>query len=153
MRLYLVQHGEANAKDVDPERHLAEEGKRNAKKMAAFLRPLGLSVAAVWHSGKTRAAETADRFVAALDAAEGVTPRDGLGPKDDVRPVKEKLESGGRDVMIVGHMPFLAKLASLLLTGGEAARPVAFRNAGVLCLEREDESWRVRWLVAPDLLE
>jgi phosphohistidine phosphatase len=55
--------------------------------------------------------------------------------------------------MIVGHMPFVSRLAALLLTGFEAPPVVTFVNAGLVCLERTgDNRWQVEWSVTPDLL-
>jgi phosphohistidine phosphatase len=58
------------------------------------------------------------------------------------------------DLMIVGHMPFLGKLASMLLVGSESKNLVAFRQGGVVCLQRnDDQTWQVAWMVTPQLLE
>jgi phosphohistidine phosphatase len=56
--------------------------------------------------------------------------------------------------MIVGHLPFLSRLASTLLIGDETVALVAFRNGGVVCLERGEEKgrWRLTWAVVPELL-
>lgn len=153
MRLYLVQHGEAKSKDEDPGRHLTEKGVRDVEKVAAFLKPLGLSAGAVWHSGKTRAAETAGILSGAIASVDGVIERKGLAPNDPVEPVKEELARAEADVMIVGHLPFLGKLASLLVAGSESAEVVALRNAGVVCLERgEGGAWRTIWALIPEIL-
>lgn len=153
MRLYLIQHGEAESKDVDPERHLTQKGKRDAEKVAAFLEHLALSLGAVWHSGKARARETAEIMSRPVKLEQGVVEREGLGPMDPVGPVGEAVRSGGRDVMLVGHMPFVSKLASALITGDENAELIAFQNAGVVCLASDDEgTWRVQWIVTPGLL-
>ena len=153
MRLYLVQHGEAKTKDVDPERRLTDNGVRDVEKMAAFVRPLGLRVKAVWHSGKRRAAQTADILGAALIAAESVVQRDGLAPNHPVGPVRDELAQAAEDLMIVGHLPFLARLSSALVAGSESADVVAFQQGGVLCVERGDGGvLRVRWMVIPELL-
>ena len=148
MRLYLVQHGEAKSKDEDPERHLTEKGVRDVEKTAAFLKPLGLSAGGVWHSGKARARQTAEAL-----AQGGAVERPGLAPNDPVEPVKEELARAEADVMIVGHLPFLGKLASLLVVGSESAGVVAFRNAGVVCLERgEGGAWWTTWALIPEIL-
>jgi phosphohistidine phosphatase len=56
--------------------------------------------------------------------------------------------------MIVGHLPFMEKLASLLVAGSEDADIVAFQMGGVVCLERDDVGvWRVRWMVTPDMFK
>ena len=153
MRVYLIRHGEAKSKAEDRDRSLSDRGRDESRKMAAFLTPLGLGVRAVWHSGKTRAAQTAEILAAAVHSDEGVVPRAGLAPLDDVRPVADKIERAQADLMIVGHLPFLAKLAAVLLTGQEAPEPVAFACSGAVCLERDDDTpWHLRWAVPPDLL-
>jgi phosphohistidine phosphatase len=154
MRLYLVQHGEAKTKDVDPERGLTNKGKSDVEKVAVFLKPLGLMVSAVWQSGKTRAAQTAEILSGSLSAAQGVVERDGLAPLDHVEPLADCVKgSGEEDLMIVGHLPFMANLASFLTAGSEASDVVAFQQGGVVCLETTNQSgWQIRWMVTPDLL-
>src|SRR5438105_7559781 len=118
MQIYLVQHGEAKPDEIDPERRLTENGTRAVQKVADFLRMSGgMPVDAIWHSGKPRAQQTAELLRPATGAAEGaVIQRDGLAPKDAVEPIKQEVEQGNSDVMIVGHLPFLGRLAALLLT-------------------------------------
>ena len=153
MRLYLVQHGEAKSKEADPERRLTEKGRCDTEKVAAFLRPLGLVVTAVWQSGKPRARETAGILTAALEAKAGVVERSGLAPNDPVALVAKQINAAAEDTMIVGHLPFLGKLAALLVAGEESTGVVAFRNGGVVCLERDREGgWSVLWAVTPDVL-
>ena len=152
MRAYLVQHGEARSKDVDPERRLTEKGVRDVEKVSCFLEPLGLCVSAVWHSGKARAAQTAEILGRSVKAARGAVAREGLAPNDPVGPVKEEIAGAQKDLMVVGHLPFLARLASSLVAD-ESTQVVAFRQGGVVCLERDEEgSWSVVWAVVPDLL-
>jgi phosphohistidine phosphatase len=153
MRVYLIQHGEAKAKEEDPARSLTDRGAADTQKVAAFVKPLGLHVRAIWQSGKMRAAQTAEAFAGAVTADEGVVQRDGMAPKDDVGPVRKAIERSEGDLMLVGHMPFMAKLAGRLLAGKESARPVAFQNAGVACIERSAAgAWQVRWILTPESL-
>jgi phosphohistidine phosphatase len=153
MRLYLVQHGEAKDKSEDPDRHLTENGRGEVGKIAAFLRPLGLEVKAVRHSGKARAAETAAILAEAFGCGGGAEQQDGLAPKDPVAPVAAEIESAGEDACLVGHLPFMSNMASLLVAGDQEEAAVAFRYGAVLCLEKDPEQgWRVAWYVRPDLL-
>ena len=153
MRIYLVQHGQAKSEDIDPDRHLTEKGIADVKKMSNFLKAAGLRVDVIWHSGKARAVQTADILAQGVAAAQGVTQHRGLSPNDDVRPIRDELMQSGVDVMIVGHLPFLSKLASLLITGNDSANVVAFQQGGAVCLEQtEDKKWQVRWMVIPELL-
>jgi phosphohistidine phosphatase len=150
VKLCLVQHGEAKPKDVDPDRHLIDTGERDARKVAAHLASCAVTVGRVWHSGKARAQQTAEILAEALGGA--VTQRDGLAPKNDVGPIAEEFAAAREDLMVVGHLPFLGKLASLLVAGDEDAGVVAFQYAGVVCLERADHDWAVRWMLVPDLV-
>ena len=51
MKVYLVQHGEAKSEKEDPQRNLTDKGIDEVQKVANFLRPLKLTVNAIWHSG------------------------------------------------------------------------------------------------------
>lgn len=153
MLLYLVRHGQAKESDEDPERHLTDAGERDVRKVAACLRPLNLAVGAVWHSGKTRAAQTAEILAAAMKVEGGVSEEGGLAPNDPVAPIGDRLAAMTEDLAIVGHLPLLGNLAAALVAGDESADLVAFRAGGALCLERgEDGAWVVRWMIVPQLL-
>lgn len=153
MRLYMVQHAKATSEEADPQRSLTEEGLRDIQKVAAFVKPLDLSVDYLWHSGKKRALQTAGVLARAVKISEAITARDGLGPNDDVTAIRGELTSTEQDIMIVGHLPFLSKLASLLLAGSESANTVTFKNGGIMCLRRRDENlWQVDWMITPELL-
>ena len=150
MQLYMVQHGEAKPKDEDPDRYLTDKGVQDVKKMAQFIRPLDLNVRAVWHSNKTRAVQTAEILGAALQREESLIEWDDLSPTDPVNPIIQKLKTQEEDIMIVGHLPFLSKLISMLITGDENKGLVAFRNGAVVCLQGDSEgSWKLAWMMTP----
>jgi len=153
MKIYLVQHAKAAGSDVDPDRSLTEQGRRELQRVVDFVKPLALSVDYIWHSGKTRAAQTADVLSRVVRVRHTVAARRGLAPNDDVTHLAAELAVLKIDVMIVGHMPFVARLASLLLTGRDSAFPVAFKNAGIVCLSRFDpERWQIEWAVTPEII-
>ena len=153
MRLYLVQHGKATSKDKDPERPLTPEGREEAQKVVRFLRPLRLAIEQIWHSGKTRARQTAEALAARLGSAPKVSARDGLSPKDPPGPIREAIARLDNDLLIAGHMPFMGRLAGLLLCDDADRRPVAFEMGGVVCLERgAGMTWSATWIVTPALL-
>jgi len=153
VRVYLVRHGNATPKSADPERHLSARGREQVRRVAAFLEPLGLRVASIWHSTKTRAAETAAILSGTVEAAEGPAERDDLAPNDDIHPVRRDIDRAEEDLMVVGHLPFLDHLASRLLTGNDAAETVKFTESAVACLDGGASSGRrLLWMVTPDLL-
>jgi phosphohistidine phosphatase len=152
LTLYLVQHGEAKSKAEDPQRPLTQRGKEEVARVAAFAAGAGLQVGQIRHSGKRRAEETASLLADYLSPTEGVVAVSGLAPRDDVRPVAEALQGETQPVMLVGHLPFLDRLASLLVTGDAERSVVRFRMGGIVCLVREGEKWVVGWMVTPDLI-
>jgi phosphohistidine phosphatase len=153
VRVYLVQHGQSKSEEEDPQRRLTDKGIGEVQKVANFLRPLELRVDTVWHSGKARAQQTAELLAQAVSAQDRVAQREGLGPKDQVETTKQELERAGRQVMIVGHLPFLGKLVALLITGSEANEVVEFQFGGVVCIERRNEGrWKIAWMITPSLL-
>lgn len=153
MKLYLIQHAQPKPKEEDPEKGLSAKGIADAERIAAFIGPLSIRVNAVWHSGKKRAAQTAEIVGKAVASVKGVISREGLAPLDPVDPAAEAIAAVSDDLMIVGHLPFLGKLASLLAAGSESADAVAFQQGGILCLERDGEGmWRIRWMITPDIL-
>ena len=154
MRIYLVQHGEAKSEQEDARRTLTDKGIGEVQKVAEFLRPLTLAIDTVWHSGKARAQQTAELLAEALGPQARVVAREGLGPKDPVAVVKEVLEHVEGNVMIVGHLPFLGKLVSLLVSGSEANEIVEFHFGCIVCIERRDNGkWKIAWVVRPALLD
>ena len=78
MRIYLVQHGEAASKDVDPQRPLTQKGRQDVTKTANFLMASGAHIDMIWHSTKTRAIETAGIFAKALSPCKGTLEKEGL---------------------------------------------------------------------------
>ncbi len=57
-----------------------------------------------------------------------------------------------RDLMLVGHLPFMEKLAAYLLSGKENSRLVLFRYGAIVCLEqKEDQTWGVKWILTPEM--
>jgi len=153
MKLYLVQHAKAASEQTDPQRPLTEEGRREIQKVAEFVKPLNLAVDYLWHSGKKRAAQTAELLAEVIEINKAQIVHTGLAPNDDVTVIKNEIEAAQHDIMIVGHLPFLDKLTSLLLTGCESAGSVAFKNAGIVCLDRSGENrWQVDWIITPEIL-
>jgi phosphohistidine phosphatase len=55
--------------------------------------------------------------------------------------------------MIVGHLPFLERLASFLVCGNEGAKAVLFRYSTILCLEKKEPGrWAVDWVLKPEMV-
>ena len=154
MKLYLVQHGEAVAKEVDPDRPLSERGLRDVEKMALFLRQGGIGVGRILHSGKRRAEQTAQVLAAAIMTGGQPESVEGIKPNDDVVSFGEKLDDLQDDTLVAGHLPFMARLVAWLITGNKNLGMVVYRPGSVVCLEQQEEGgWTLEWMVRPELLE
>jgi phosphohistidine phosphatase len=151
MIIYLVQHGQAEPKERNPDRPLTVRGRQDTQAVADLAQRLGLEVRQIRHSGKTRAEETATILGEALGPADGVVAASGLGPLDDVKPVAKELSKVSQPVMLVGHLPFMQRLAGELIVGDSDSAPVKFQNSGIVCLTREDEDWQVAWIATPEM--
>ena len=152
MRIYLVQHGKAKSKEEDPARPLTIEGIEESTQMSELLSKIDISISLILHSGKARALQTADILALGIQQRPKIESREGLAPMDDPQQIAEVLSESSDDVMMVGHLPHLQRLASLLLTEESEQNPVTFQNSGVVCLERnQDNSWSLRWAITPQL--
>lgn len=150
MKLYLVQHGEAKAEAEDPRRPLSVRGENEVRRVAQVAQRMELAPSKIYHSGQWRAKQTAEILAHALQRP--VEPVPGLNPNDDVHPWANKISQEKEDFMFVGHLPFLEKLASLLIAGQENARVIFFRYGAIICLERpENQRWGVHWILTPEM--
>jgi len=150
MKLYLVQHAEAKREEEDPARPLTERGLEDSRGLAESLASFGVKVNRILHSGKTRALQTAQAIAERLKPAE-LSKGEALDPLADPALWAASLGRIDEDLMLVGHMPHLGKLCSLLLCGDERLR-VGFDPGSAICLEREAGRWTLRWVFTPSHL-
>jgi phosphohistidine phosphatase len=123
------------------------------RRIAAFLARAGVRVPVILHSGKKRAEQTAELLAASVGARGRVEAVPGINPLDPPSGFAPTIEKRTADTMVIGHLPFMAKLASYLIVEDEAASTLAFRPGTVVCLEREEDgSWSIAWMIRPDLL-
>jgi len=153
MRIYLTQHGLAVPKDVDPDRPLSEQGREDARRLADFLDKAGIQVGQVLHSGKTRAEQTAAILAEALLPKGQAQEHAGLAPNDPLETLFPEIAFWSVDTQIVGHLPYLGRLASLLLASDPDRALLAFQPGSMACLEKDEEGqWVLTWMVRPELL-
>ncbi|MFQ6009177.1 MAG: phosphohistidine phosphatase SixA [Candidatus Zixiibacteriota bacterium] len=155
MSVYLVQHAEARPKVEDPERHLTDQGKADIEKVAAFIvENTTLKVKRILHSGKARAQQTAEVLAKYLNPSDGVSSTEGLEPLAEPSIWADRLADTKEELMLVGHLPHLDKLAAKLVCQNDERSVVTFRMGGIVCLGRDDsKNWTVRWMITPFLLK
>lgn len=151
MNLYILQHGEAEAKEVDSERPLTEQGARDIRVLAMHMRNMGVRPEKIFHSGKLRAWQSAELI--AESVSPGLVPlkSDGLNPNDDPAAIAGDLEQLDGNVLIASHMPFVSRLCSTLLTGTTEAE-FASTPGTLFCLEKSEDKWRLAYMLRPDFL-
>ena len=153
MKLYLVQHGEACAKDVDPERPLTEQGAADIERLAAFLKQAGIKADRVIHSEKRRAIQTAERLAKAVAAGVELETSGIINPNDNPKAFDWQSGSWDKNTLVVGHLPFMAKLVSHLVIEDENRLIAAYQPGSVVCLELNSEGhWQIGWMIRPELL-
>ena len=157
MDIFLIQHAQAMSSEQDPARPLSKEGVANIERVAGHAERLRLTADRIYHSGKLRAKQTADILARRLGFSDKVEVKKGLDPSDSVASIRDWLgqlsSEGMRSIVIVGHLPFLDKLASLLVADTEHAHVVAFQNAGIVKLipKSAGSGYSIQQIVTPDL--
>lgn len=152
MKLYLVRHASAVDEAIDPARPLSPKGEKQARATGKFLRYLGATPNAVWSSEKLRARQTAAIIAKELKLSGKPEEHAGLGPMDPVKDLYDELQHHDGDLIVVGHAPFLPRLAAVLLDSLE----IGFHldTGGVARLERQEpENWVLTLLVSPSELK
>ncbi|MFO8113386.1 MAG: phosphohistidine phosphatase SixA [Desulfosalsimonadaceae bacterium] len=149
MALYLVQHGKNLSKEIDPDQGLSEEGLREVARIAKTAADYNVIVGSIEHSGKKRAAQTAEIFAETLGVST-VSATEGLKPLDDVVG-KAAAANPGANQMLVGHLPFMERMVAYLTTGSTDYTVFKFQNGGIVCVDKLEDSglWAIQWALMP----
>ena len=142
MRVYLLHHAAAVGPDVDPQRPLSSDGLAHAAHLAEWARTRGCAPAAIWHSGKLRARQTAEAIWRACSPFAEFKMARGLGPDDPPEIAYTAILSESRDLLLAGHWPHLPALLRRFL--GDAT---TFPPHGLVAIETDDAgvSWKELW--------
>ncbi len=152
MRLYLVRHGEAAVDNDGGEPVLSKWGKFEVEKTGAelFARIDHLDI--IFHSGKLRAQQTAEIIQAKLkfNTIVPLNEMEGLKPNDSAAEIAEWASKVHNDILLVGHLPFMDKLAALLHKDLAEKTTLSFGPACIACFERgESGDWTLLWFFSP----
>jgi len=149
--LYLIRHADATDGQPDEERRLSAEGRRQVRRLAAFLKRCRSAEldepGEVWHSPLLRAEETAALLAKRAGWESNLRVVEDLRPDDDPAIIAERLESFGRPLAIVGHNPHLTILATLLVTGKAAPPALLVRKCAFIALEPARGRGKGRWVI------
>ncbi len=148
MKLYLVRHGSYTSMDVNISCPLSAEGKADISRLAAYFEKIELSVPAIHHSTKLRAQQTAKILAEVLNKGEAELI-EGLEPNDPTQPILKMINTQTEDLMLVGHLPFLAKLSSQLLSIDEDTLLIDFQPGTAVCFSNDTGTWTINWVLNP----
>ena len=148
MRLFLAHHGKALAAAVDAQQPLSDEGRVQVERVAAAAAARGARPGIVWHSGKLRARQTAQAYWRACNSLAPLEATRDLQPADAPEWLRDRLRAESRDVLIVGHFPYLPRLLTLLVTGRDSSS-MEFPEHGIVALSSDDggETWTEIWRI------
>ncbi len=158
MEIYLMQHGPALPKEQDPEQGLSPEGEARIHATGKALRKMGIGFDVILSSPKKRSRQTA-----AIIAEEVGFPPEHIVETDTVKPMVSPEDTikalagyaADNRILIAGHLPSVAGVASFLLTEGSRAT-VEFESGGCCRIDVErlpTHSGRLRWHLTPEQLK
>jgi phosphohistidine phosphatase len=147
--IYLVHHGDAVGPEVDPGRPLSDRGRAAVLLLADEAARRDVKPVAIWHSGKLRARQTAEAFWKTCHPFASLSAEHGLQPSDPPIWMRDRLFGETRELMLVGHMPNLPRLLSVLIGENENQAAVNFPQHGMVALEPSGELWKELWRIEP----
>ncbi len=160
MKIYLLRHGSAvnigeQGVCTDKERMLTKEGRECTATVLHRLRKV-CKPQQIWTSPLVRARETAEIAGEILEPHVQVSLSEHLeAGADPVRILRWLKTRTDDSIMLVGHMPDLAILGSLL-TLQVPAEGMVLKKSGICCIEVEgpvkEGKGRLMWLISPSLL-
>lgn len=160
LRLYLVRHGDALSKLVDPLRSLSPRGVEEASALASFLSSTGVKPDNMFSSDKKRAFMTAMIIAGALKFdEERIIVSEKLSPAADPEELVRFISSHDPKgtIIVVGHLPSIGNLTSYLITpDGDISVALEFDTCGLAYLEGDDVAgsggFVLKFLVSPAIL-
>jgi len=152
MNLYLMQHGLANPKDIDPEENLTEKGSQVILSSARALKKINISFDVIICSPKKRSKQTAK-----IVAKEFKFPEEKIIETDKVKPMTPPEEtidfiSQYERVFIAGHLPSIKEIISYLLYPTSSIE-IDIHNGGCTRLDIENKVAILKWHLTPGILK
>ena len=157
MEIYLMQHGPYLAKEQDPDEGLSPEGDTRIHASGKALKKMGITFDVILASPKKRSGQTAaivaeevgfpPEKIMETEKVKAMTP-----PEETIKVLREY--GANRKVLIAGHLPSLAEVASSLLTEGSHAT-IAFERGGCCRIDVQDlptHSGHLKWYLTPEQL-
>src|SRR5262245_4514784 len=144
MNIFILRHGVAVERDDlnfknDAERPLTPDGEKQLRKISTAIKNMNLQFDLILSSPYERAKRTAEIVAEELNlkkrlAFSGELRSEG-NPKKLIREIR-KLKSSPKNLLLVGHEPYLSELISVLTTG-KSKMELDFKKGGLCKLVAE----------------
>lgn len=158
MNLYLLRHGSAGQRKVNPiadrKRPLDKEGKQQCILLGRVLNSLKLQFDYVLSSPLKRALQTAalvgteTGFEKKIQLSQALAP---TGTWSDFHRLLDEL-AGAEDVLLVGHSPNLPEFLNRLLYPAGTKSVLRLRKGAIAMLDLERGPAKLQWLLDPRVL-
>ncbi len=160
MNLYLLRHGLAvepgsSRATKDSERPLTPKGKRKLWKIAEAIEGMELEFDLILSSPYVRARQTAEIIAEAFNQRKKLSYSEALTPSGSAAKLigyLNQLEPRPKDVLLVGHEPYLSQFIALLV-GGDTGLAVIMKKGGLCKLSADSLEPRrcaaLEWLLTP----
>lgn len=142
MKIYLVRHGQAESPEVNSERPLTKAGEKEVLELAKRIKEKSFGVDQIIHSGVLRAKQTAEIIQKELGDTHPLEKGEDLLPNSDPKIWAEKLEQSNKNIMLVGHMPYMAILGELLIKNSAS---LGFQTASMIVFRFEEGEFHLDW--------
>lgn len=141
MHLYLMQHGLAVPEQEDPEEPLSPEGVAQIQAVGRVLKRLDIRPDLIACSPKKRSKQSAALVAEGVnfpysDLLESAQVKAMAPPAETLKLLRRQPQT--QTVLIAGHLPSLARIASLVLGDGCEVK-VHFENGGLCRLDLSEE--------------
>jgi phosphohistidine phosphatase len=149
----LMRHGEALPTFAHPERPLTRHGRAEVAVAGRYIAERFPEVSEIRHSRLLRARQTAEIVAQELAVSGPGRPplcEAALDPAADPVAIAEDLALDPRPVVLVGHIPLLDRLVHHLAGEAVCQEPETFGTSMAMCLFRNDTTWRMEWVFAPE---
>jgi len=147
MDLILWRHADAEDGSPDLARRLTDKGRRQAERVAEWLRKRLPEDARLLASPAARAQETAAALRGEFETVRALAP----GASINVILQSAGWPAGRGTVIVVGHQPDLGRAAAFIVSGRDAGWQV--KKGGLWWISNEKEPLLVKAVLSPGLLK
>lgn len=153
MKIYCMRHGQVSDVAGEHGPALSDLGVQEITTMAHFLKTQGVDFSHVLHSEKTRAAQTAGIITSVVNPELAMEPSELLTVAEDVITMAGDVEQWSDDTLLVGHLPMMQELVSMLCLRDPLRLSLSFIPGTIVCLERQQQQrWVISWLLSPTIV-